>query len=245
MGIWLLEIDASGETECEETLEHNFIDFVLDPDEEEDPNWTSDESSSESPELQFVQIKEGGGNLCVMVWGNTVLPGSCDGSSWSFEWTRKDVGTQSDVHALGYTFSHEYDYNAKTKLNLEVSGESASGTLKGNASTRDAYIESDMWAQAVGVPDGRMPVGNWLRTRSTDEEGNVTVSPTKNTRPNSECAASECTLTAEESCQDADRTVRAYYYAFAEDADYSGIRANSQAGGFPQQQGGGGGGGGQ
>jgi hypothetical protein len=243
LGIWLLEIDAGTATECEESITHNFVDVIPPVEEEDDPNWTVQEGASESPQLAFVQVEKGDGNLCVMLWGNRVLPGTCDGSDWSFEWTQKDVGNNSQVHALGYTYSHEYDYSKKTKLTLDVSGGSATGSLTGNESTQDSYIESDMWAQAVGQPGGAMPVGAYLKTRTTDEDGNVSVDPTENSRANSECAASECTLDATESCSDDARTVRAYYYAFAEDPDYASVKGNGQTAGYPQgggPQGGGG-----
>jgi hypothetical protein len=239
MGIWLLEIDAVNTVECEETLSHNFIDVVPPTTESEDPNWTEEENGSESPELAFVQVEKGGGNLCVMLWGNKTLPGTCDGSSWNFEWSGEEKGNSSRVHALGYTYSHDYDYQSKTKLSLEISGESASGSLNNNSSTSDSWMESDMWAQAVGLQKGDMPVGRYLKTRTTDEEGNATVSPTANSRPNSECAASECTLEASATCTTPKRSVRAYYYAFGEDPNFTNLKNNSQSAGYPQQPGGG------
>jgi hypothetical protein len=242
MGIWLLEIDAPGPIECEETLTHNFIDVVPPTTETEDPNWTEEDNAEESPELAFVQVEKGGGNLCVMLWGNRTLPGTCDGSNWQFDWSLTDTGNSSRVHALGYTYSHDYDYESKTKLSLEISGDSATGSLNNSTATNDSFVESDMWAQAVGVQKGRMPVGRYLNTRTTDAEGNATVSPTSNSRPNSECAASECTLDAAETCSAPKRTVRAYYYAFGEDPNYNNLKNNSQSSGYPQQQGGGGGG---
>jgi hypothetical protein len=244
MGIWLLEIEAASPIECEETLAHNFIDVVPPATETEDPNWTEEDNGTESPELVFVQVEKGGGNLCVMLWGNKTLPGTCDGSNWQFEWSLEDVGDSSRVHALGYTYSHEYDYLSKTKLSLETSGESASGNLNNSTATSDSFVESDMWAQAVGVQKGRMPVGRYLNTRSTDEEGNPTVSPTSNSRPNGECAASECTLDATEACSTPQRSVHAYYYDYGEEPNYENLKSNAQSSGFPQQPAGNGNGGG-
>lgn len=234
-GIWLLEIDASDASECEDTLVHNFVDVVAPAaDSAEDGNWTDEESSTKSPELAFVQVENGGGKICSMLWGNKVLPGTCDGSSWSFEWNAEEVGDVSNVHALGYTFSQSYEYRATTRLSLEVSSESGTGTLNNSNTTSDSYIESDMWAQAVGVPDGRLPAGRYLKTQTTDAEGNPSLVATNNSRPNSECAASECTLDAESSCTTPERIVRAYYYDFGENPDYNSMKNNTQSSGFPQ-----------
>jgi hypothetical protein len=226
-------------------LVHNFVD-VIDPTTQttEDGNWTEEESSSQSPELVFVQVENSGGKICSMLWGNKILPGTCDGSTWSFEWALEDTGDVSSVHALGYTFSQTYEYRAKTNLNLEVSSVSGTGTLNTSSTTSDSYIESDMWAQAVGVPVGRLPAGRYLKKRTTDDDGNPTTVAVNNSRPNSECAASECTLDATSTCATPERIVRAYYYDFGEDPDYNTVKNATQAAGYPQapnngQQGGG------
>jgi|GEM_PF-2959813 len=241
LGIWLLEIDPEGTLECEESLTHNFVN-VLEPatEEEEDANWTTEESGSESPELAFVQIEVGAGDMCVMLWDNRILPGTCKGSSWEFTWDSSEVGSSSETHALGYTYSHTYDHKVSTTISLDMSGSSGSGNLDSERATIDSYIESDMWAQAVGVPGGQMPVGNYLKVRGTDESGNVTITPATNTRPNSECAASECTIDANESCTTPSRKVRAVYYQFPEDADYDSVKNNTQSSGYPLASGGGG-----
>jgi hypothetical protein len=233
-GIWLLEIDASGASECETTLAHNFVDVVAPTTgADEDPNWTEEDNSTQSPELVFVQVESGGGDLCSMLWGTKVLPGTCVGSSWNFKWDAEDMGDSSSVHALGYTYSESYEYRAKTNLSLNVSSESGTGTLKSSSTTNDSYIESDMWAQAVGVTTGRLPAGRYLKTQTTNAEGAPTISATANTRPDSECAASECTLDATSTCSTPERTVRAYYYAFGDDPNYNNVKNNSQSAGFP------------
>jgi hypothetical protein len=233
-GIWLLEIDASGASECEETLAHNFVDVVAPATEaDEDPNWTEEGNSTKSPELVFVQVESGGGSLCSMLWGGKVLPGTCDGSTWNFEWIAEDKGDSSSVHALGYTYSESYEYRAKTSLSLNVSSESGTGALNSSSTTNDSYIESDMWAQAVGVQNGRLPASRYLKTQTTDAEGAPVLVGTTNSRPNSECAASECTLDAASTCSAPERTVRAYYYAFGDDPNYNNVKTNTQSAGFP------------
>ena len=53
-----------------------------------------------------------------------------------------------------------------------------------------------------------------------------------NTRPDSECAASECTLEASETCSMPGQNVRAYHYVFGENPNFDNLRDNSQEGGF-------------
>ena len=62
-GIWLLEIDAQGDTSCETTFTHNFVNVVEPETTEDDPNWSDNSSSSESPSLRFVQIEMGSGKI--------------------------------------------------------------------------------------------------------------------------------------------------------------------------------------
>ena len=240
-GIWLLEIDAQGDTSCETTFTHNFVNVVEPETTEDDPNWSDNSSSSESPSLRFVQIEMGSGNNCVMLWGTEVYPGTCDGGSWKFKWELKDSGATNQEHALGYTYSHAFEYLDTTQLTLEVAGASASGTLSENASSQDIYSESDMWAAAVGLTMGQMPVGRYLKKMAQDDEGNPIVENAVNTRAGTECAASECSIESEEICSSEDRTVRANFYAFGEDPNYDNLRNNSQNQGIPAEPGGQGG----
>ena len=231
-GIWLLEIDTSDSVSCEETLTHNFINVLSPTKEDDDPNWTQEESSSASPALGFVQVEMGSGSNCVMLWGNQVMPGTCSGGEWSFEWERQDTGSSSNVHALGYTFSHDYDYTNVARLTLNMASSSGSGKFKNETSTIDSYIESDMWAEAVGVSDGQMPASSYLQTGTFDSEGNPVLETVYNTRADSECAASECTLDAAVTCATPEQTVRAYHYVFGEEPNYDNMRESSQDAGF-------------
>ena len=236
-GIWLLEVNTSGETSCESTLTHNYVN-VVEPmeDSEDDPNWTEESNASESPQLQFVQIEMGAGTNCIMLSGSNVYPGTCDGSSWTFEWALEDIGDTSQEHALGYLYSHNYEYTASTKLKLEISGESGSGTMTEEVFRQDIYSESDMWAQSVGVPAGRMPVGDYLKKMGQDPDGNPILQEVANTRANTECAASECSLEATETCSSAASTVRANHYTFSENTNYNNVRDNGQSSGVPPAQ---------
>ena len=57
-----------------------------------------------------------------------------------------------------------------------------------------------------------------------DEDGNPVLLPVANTRANTECAASECSLEATESCSGDARTVRASHYTFTENTNYDNVR---------------------
>ena len=231
-GIWLLEIDTPQSSSCEETLTHNFINVLSTTKEEDDPNWTQEDSSSESPSLSFAQIEMGSGSNCVMLWGDQVLPGTCSGGAWNFEWDREDSGSSNNVHALGYTFRHDYNYTNTSKLSLTMASTSGTGKLNVERNTVDSYVESDMWAEAVGVSSGQMPVSSYLQTGTFDSDGNPVLQTLYNTRPDSECAASECTLEASEICSAPGQNVRAYHYVFGENPNFDNMRENAQDGGF-------------
>lgn len=243
-GIWLLEIEAAGETTCESTFTHNFVNVVEPNQDEDDPNWSEEGGESESPSLRFVKVEMGGGTNCVMLWGNEVLPGTCDGSNWTFKWDLRDEGDTQQTHALGYTYSHVYENVVSTELKLNVSGTTGSGTLKEGVSRMDVYTESDMWAQAVGQAMGQMPVGDYLKKMGQDSDGNPVVQDAINTRADTECAASECSIDYSEICSSDERTIVATHYTFGDDPSYEDVRGNVQNSGVPSQQPGGGGGGG-
>ena len=242
-GIWLLEIDATSDgTSCETAFTHNFVNVVEPQTEEDDPNWSEEGTESVSPSLRFIKVEMGGGTNCVMLWGNEVFPGTCDGSDWTFKWDLREEGDTQQTHALGYTYSHVYEYVVGTQLNLNVSGSTGSGSLKEEISRKDTYVESDMWAQAVGQEMGQMPVGDYLKRMGQDSEGNQVIQDAANTRANTECAASECSIDYSEVCSSDVRTVVATHYAFGEDPSYDDVRGSVQNSGVPGQQPGGGGG---
>ena len=251
-GIWLLEIEASTDSTCESALTHNFVNVIEPAEEEDDPNWSEESTASVSPTLRFVKVEMGGGTNCVLLWGNEVFPGTCDGSNWSFKWDLREEGDTLQNHALGYTYSHVYEYVESTELTLNVSGTTGSGSLSEGSSRKDVYSESDMWAQAVGQAMGQMPAGTFLRKMGQDSEGNPIVSPATNTRADTECAASECSIDYTETCTAESRTVVATHYAFGDDPSYDDVRGSIQNPGVPTPQpsgnggnGGGGNGGGE
>ena len=242
-GIWLLEVEVSSDSACETALTHNFVNVVEPAEEEDDPNWSEEGSDSSSPSLRFVKVEMGAGSNCIMLWGTEVYPGTCDGSDWSFQWDLREEGDVLQNHALGYTFSHTYEYVDSTELTLNVSGAAGSGSLKESTSRKDVYAESDMWAQAVNQATSQMPVGDFLKKMGQDSEGNPIVMPATNTRPDAECAASECSIDYSETCSGEARSVVATHYAFGDDPSYDDVRGNVQNPGVPStpQQGGGGG----
>ncbi len=95
-GIWLIQVayDADAGVACDSSLSENFEEgYVPEEEEEEEGEWTFEQSVTGSDSLMFVQVETSTPDAGVLIMGGEVLPGTFDGTTWTFAWT-DSAGTE-------------------------------------------------------------------------------------------------------------------------------------------------------
>jgi hypothetical protein len=232
MGIWMLRVDMDVlDDECSSVIEHNIIGGFVEEETITD-DWVEEDTQESSEQIGFVEIHEGSGDSCVLIWGETTFPGNCSGGTWSFEWSKDRNTTESRTHALGYTFSKIANTNSTTTISLNIDGDYGTGALSTDRSSDSAWVESDMWAEGVGMQGGQIPYAAFVSIQRIDDEGNPSIVGASNTRPNAECSQSDCTLTVVDTCVGDDYTIVANRYVFEEGSDYGDYDTTGQTPGL-------------
>jgi len=232
MGIWMLRVNVDvAEDECTSTVEHNVIGGFIEEEAASD-DWVEDETTESSEQIAFVEIHEGAGDSCVLIWGSDTFPGTCSGGNWSFEWTKERNSEESRTHALGYAFNKVANANSSTTINLNIDGDYGSGGLTTSSSSDSIWSESDMWAEGVGMQGGQIPFSAFVSIQRMDPEGNPSVVGAANSRANAECSQSDCSLTVVESCVGDEYTITANRYIFDEGVGYGDYDSTGQTPGM-------------
>ena len=212
MGVWMFRIDMDVEEDlCEQVVEHNIIGGFEEVDDESS-DWVEDETRDASEMIAFVEISEGAGDSCLLVWGEYAFPGTCSGSAWTFEWEKSLDSSESKTHVLGYAFSHESKADAVTTITLNIDGDYGTGMMVTDSSTSNSYVESDMWAEGVGLQGGQTPFSAFVSVQKMDEGGNPVTTGAVNTRAMAECSQSDGTLNVTETCQGGEYKIVANRY---------------------------------
>ena len=233
MGIWMLRVNVDvAEDDCISTVEHNIIGGFIQEDDTMSEDWVEDDTQESSDQLAFVEIHEGSGDSCILIWGDTSFPGNCSGGSWTFEWTKERNTTESRTHALGYSFNKIATENSTTTITLNIDGDYGTGGLTTNSNSDAAWVESDMWAEGVGMQGGQIPYTAFVSIQRMDEQGNPSVVPASNTRANAECSQSDCSLNVVDNCAGDEYTIVANRYVFEDGSDYGDYDSTGQTPGM-------------
>jgi hypothetical protein len=232
MGIWMLRVNVDVvDDECTSVVEHNIIGGFTQEEELSD-EWVEEETQESSDQLAFVEIHEGSGDSCILIWGDTTFPGNCSGGTWTFEWTKENNSTETRTHALGYIFNKVSTSNSMTTINLNVDGDYGTGALSTSSNSDSTWVESDMWAEGVGMQSGQIPYSVFVSVQRIDDEGAPAVVGATNTRANAECSQSDCSLAVVEACAGDEYTIIANRYVFEDGSDYGDYDSTGQASGL-------------
>ena len=241
-GIWMLYIPATdvGESECEETLTHNFSNgYTLEEEDDDFSPWTSESESTQSDGLNFVQIVQSGGKEAVLISGSDAYPGTKEAGVWVFEWEGSEDTTNDMTHELGYAYAEDSNSSSTYTLSLTLKGGNATGSITSASSSVADYTESDRWGeQTAPVVEsvGQIPSEMYLVydgfdfDKKTGEQTPFTARQLQNTRDSYECTADPCELSVSSSCS-SDSDVTGTRTGFADDDAYDYMSSVNQRSG--------------
>ena len=186
-GVWLLEVGVATDGGSSATCNENFSDAdcpdAPDP-PDPDPEWSGSADISQSPELFFVQILEGGGDESFLIVDDQVYRGQVSGDQMLFEWTHYENSDTTSNHDSGYSYSMSSDDSTTTRFEFVRNGSSLSGRrIETMASSYDA-AESDEWDGGdVGFFGGQINAWGWLDGNPDNDGGQ------------DDCSGSTCSVT--------------------------------------------------
>ncbi len=165
-GVWLLALGALSDGGGAATCNENFSDADCydEPDiPDPDPEWTGSVDFSQSPELFFVQILDGGGDDAFLVVDDEVFPGEISGDQMLFQWTHSETSETQSEHESGYAFEETMENTHRTRWEFERDGSSISGRRIETMTTSYQAAETDEWDSGdVGYFDGRIDAWPYL-----------------------------------------------------------------------------------
>lgn len=157
--VWLFSFDQGSETVNEGTCTTNFITSTCP--EGSDPGdpgpWTSTTDESVSNGAFFGQILDSANGEKVLVVDGDIYVGTKSGGEWIFEWEHFEDGKTELVHEAGYRFISEQNRTFTQTIVVDLSGDTAVGTISNELDSTETVIESDSWlADDVGFSYGRI-----------------------------------------------------------------------------------------
>jgi hypothetical protein len=212
----MLYIPASelGDSECDESITHNFSDgYILETEDDEIGPWTDDSESTESDGLSFVQIVQSSGKSAVLIAGSNAYPGIKESGVWTFEWEGAADNDTTMAHELGYAYTEVSTSTSTYTLALTLKGGNASGSITSASSTDADYTESDRWGEQTSpVVDsvGQIPSSLYLVhdgfdfDKGTGEQAPFTERALQNSREDYECTSDPCELSVSSTCSSDD-----------------------------------------
>lgn len=193
-GVWAIFISAAGPIECETSVDHNFLGAMQPPEAPTNNEWVVEQTFEGSPAVLFARVFDvAGEDSKILVVGDQAYFGNRSGGVWDFTWTGNETTEDSEAHQSGYTFFDHTEANQVTKLSLDLSGQTGTGTLTQTGTSTTIWEESDAWESSdVGFFSGQIPAGNYL----VDSTGY----PVSNDSDGTDCSGTPCTLTVESDC---------------------------------------------
>jgi hypothetical protein len=198
-GVWMLQIAAGDEAECDTLLSHNLLDATQPQTETETQSTTT-----ASDMVVMARLVDSDGGLLLLL-EDGVYPEDPDAERATFTWTRSETDSQTDSHAAGYalTVASEQSLTQAVYLDLPRTASKVALVVEGSwtetTSWRRTWEESDTWPDEVGVGGtGAMPASSFLVVPAGDTGGGTV--PASNTQWETDCQTDPCTLSVLETC---------------------------------------------
>lgn len=212
--VYLLYLSPVENTECQIHVSENFTEANVPEDEEQDSDWTYEIERERSDALVYASIADGRKGAAYLTIGGQVIPGTRKGKTYTFTWTDSD--NTEELQEFGPT---EYRYSEKEideetiELTFERDKETGglTGHIKNKSVSEVILAETDEWDNAE-YP--QLPFTGQINAYSA---WLLTGSGTTNEPDQSNCDASECTITIQETCN-SQAPIRAEWVGYSDAA---------------------------
>lgn len=199
-GIWMVQFSYPTEVEdcVKEATDWNFIGAQVPAESVDISLWTTEESSSISDSMAFVQIVDNG-DSAVLIWNDMAYPsiGAGSNGAWTFEWVAKETSSYEADHFMGYSCSEEIKFTDTTTFTVMIDGNQLAGSMTISNEVVENYEESDIWSnEEVGAEQCAVPASSYLETIETLG----TYIATTNDSLTADCSAASCVLKVEQHC---------------------------------------------
>lgn len=153
--------------------------------------WTYAQSNSSTGVLLFGAVVERAGGKVLLLDGNAYPGTNESGSTWIFQWVAEEETVNQENHISGYTFVETGRVTETRTLNLDLTGNEATGTWTRTVTEVQTFAESDRWNENETINEagviGQTPVYNYLRDADRD--------PIENESHESDCTDAKCQFT--------------------------------------------------
>ena len=167
-GIWIFEIPWEEDNgSCTTTIEENFTDaYVPQATTPGESPWTYGGEERGSDAIAFGQIETYGKGQAVLVIGTTAWPGTKEGDSWTFTFTKDTEDIDFANHESGYGYQESSTSEASTTYTFTPGrGRTAEVEVVGGSQDKVVYEEVDTWTEEllgeIGYT-GQIPADQYL-----------------------------------------------------------------------------------